>query len=94
MVQTLPTGEEVVVPFRPGFESKPRAKDPLPVGVRRYADFLWQKDPTIITGDHKLPWRGPSIDFLGTYWMLRYYSEVEVAENENPLPVWDGPRFK
>jgi hypothetical protein len=94
MVQTLPTGEEVVVPFRPGFESRLRAKDPLPVGVRRYADFLWQKDPTIITGDHDVPWRGPSIDFLGTYWMLRYYSEVEVAETEQPLPAWDGPRFK
>ena len=101
MVQTLPTGQEVTVPFRPGIddprpgtEKSRRAKDPLPVGVRRYADFLWQKDPTIITGDHANPWRGPSIDFLATYWMLRYYSEVEVAEIEQPLPAWDGPRFK
>lgn len=100
MVQTLPTGEEVLVPFRPGTPETPltkpklRAKDPLPVGVRRYADFLWQKDPTIITGDHDVPWRGPSIDFLATYWMLRYYSEVEVAAEPEPLPAWDGPRFK
>ena len=45
-----------------------------------------------ITGDHKDPWRGPSIDFLGTYWMLRYYSEVDRTAL-SPLPIWRGPRF-
>jgi hypothetical protein len=93
MVITLPTGEEVETPFRPGTEETRRAKDPLPVGVRRYADFLWQKDPTIITGDHNVPWRGPSIDFLVSFWMLRYYSEIEVADTVSPLPAWAGPRF-
>lgn len=95
MVQPLPTGDELVVEgFRPGTGTAKRAKDPLPVGVRRYADFLWQKDPTIVGGDHDVPWRGPSIDFLGTYWLLRYYSEVEVPQAETPLPAWAGPRFE
>ena len=94
MVVPLPTGDEVVLPFRPDTGSSRRAKDPLPVGVRRYADFLWQKDPTIIGGDHNVPWRGPSIDFLVTYWMLRYYSEVETFDGEQPLPAWPGPRFQ
>jgi hypothetical protein len=70
-----------------------RANDPLPVGVRRLADFLWQKDPTVITGDHNVPWQGPSIDFLVSYWMLRFYTEVKVPAL-NPLPAWKGPRFK
>ena len=69
-----------------------RAKNPMPVGVRRLADFLWQKDPTIITGDHDIPWQGPSIDFLVGYWMLRYYTEAAVPERV-PLPTWHGPRF-
>lgn len=94
MVLPVPGGDEVVTPFRPGTDSARRAKDPLPVGVRRLADFLWQKDPTIINGDHAVPWRGPSIDFLATYWMLRYYSEVEVPGPESPLPAWPGPRFE
>jgi hypothetical protein len=92
MVVTLPTGEEVETPFRPGTDTNLRAKDPLPVGVRRLADFLWQKDPTIVGGDHDTPWRGPSIDFLGTYWMLRYFSEVDVPAL-HPLPAWSGPRW-
>lgn len=93
MILTLPDGSEVETVFTPGTGSALRAKDPLPVGVRRYADFLWQKDPTIIGGDHDTPWRGPSIDFVGTYWMLRYYSEVEPAAAPSPLPAWPGPRY-
>ncbi len=92
MMVTLPTGERQELPFKPGTEGV-RAKHPLPVGVRRLADFLWQKDPTVATGDHVTPWRGPSIDFLATYWMLRYYSEVEPPGTPNPLPVWSGPTF-
>jgi len=94
IVQTLPTGDEVVLPFQPGTESRMRAADPLPVGVRRLADFLWQKDPTITWGDHDTPWRGPSIDFLVTYWMIRYFTEVAPPTDVHPLPAWAGPRFK
>jgi len=93
MHQTLPNGETLTVVQRPGTVTDKRAEAPLPVGVRRLADFLWQKDPTIVGGDHVRPWRGPSIDFLGTYWMLRYYSEVEPAATETPLPAWLGPTF-
>jgi hypothetical protein len=93
MVVTLPTGDEVVTPFQPGTEERLRSLEPLPVGVRRLADFLWQKDPTIIDGDHDTPWRGPSIDFLATYWMIRYYSEVEPPTAVTPLPAWAGPRW-
>jgi hypothetical protein len=92
MITTLPTGDEVMTPYQPDTTGERRAKDPLPVGVRRLADFLWQKDPTIIGGDHNTPWRGPSVDFLVTYWMLRYYSEVEVPAVA-PLPAFAGPRF-
>jgi hypothetical protein len=93
MTVPLPDGSEVETLYTPGVDDELRARHPLPVGVRRYADFLWQKDPMKATGDHRDPWRGPSIDFLGTYWMLRYYSEVEVADTEAPLPVWLGPRY-
>jgi len=86
-------GAPITAEVMPGNVSAMRAKDPLPIGVRRLADFLWQKDPTIITGDHNVPWRGPSIDFLASYWMLRYYSEV-APPALNPLPVWIGPRFQ
>lgn len=78
-------------PHRPGTEGI-RAKEPLPVGVRRLADFLWQKDPTIVTGDHDTPWRGPSIDFISTYWIIRYYSEV-AQPAATPMPGWLGVRF-
>ncbi len=93
MVIRLPGLGEHEVPSRPGSVADKRAKDPLPVGVRRLADFLWQKDPTIVGGDHNTPWRGPSIDFLASYWMLRYYSEVRGGRPANPLPAWRGPRF-
>jgi hypothetical protein len=86
-------GHEIVLPFNPGSGAELRSKEPLPVGVRRLADFLWQKDPSIVTGDHDVPWRGPSIDFIGTYWILRYYSEIAVPARE-PLPRWFGPSFR
>lgn len=89
---TTPTGEVFTTPYRPGTDSAQRAAAPLPIGVRRYADYLWQKDPTIVGGDHATPWRGPSIDFLTVYWMLRYFSEVAPPAVE-PLPAWAGPTF-
>ncbi len=85
-------GSEHETLFTPGVDDELRARRPLPVGIRRYADFLWQKDPCKATGDHGTPWRGPSIDFLGTYWMIRYYSEIE-RPAVAPLPLWAGPRF-
>jgi hypothetical protein len=92
IIITAPDGSETRTVFTPGTVTDLRALDPLPVGVRRLADFLWQKDPTIVGGDHNVPWRGPSIDFLVTYWMTRYFSEAAVPALQ-PLPVWPGPSF-
>jgi hypothetical protein len=87
-----PDGTEQRKTYMPGTTSDLRALDPLPVGVRRLADFLWQKDGTIIGGDHKTPWRGPSVDMLVTYWMTRYFSEATTPVRHT-LPVWLGPAF-
>jgi hypothetical protein len=92
IVQPLPGGKEIEQTFLPGTDSDLRAKEPLPVPVRRLADFLWQKDPTILTGDHDVPWRGPSVDFLITYWIIRYFSE-DVHPAPGSLPAWPGPHF-
>jgi len=94
LVLTNPVdGTKTRTVYSPGTVTDLRALDPLPVGVRRLADFLWQKDGTVITGDHKTPWRGPSVDMLITYWMTRYYTEVAVPGNAHSLPVWLGPAF-
>ena len=92
VVVTQPDGSQSRTTYNPGTDTNLRALDPLPVGVRRLADFLWQKDPTIIGGDHHVPWRGPSVDFLITYWMTRWFSEADVPA-ASPLPTWPGPSF-
>ena len=94
VVLTSPDGTQTRTTYNPGTDTALRALDPLPVGVRRLADFLWQKDPTIIGGDHKDPWQGPNVDFLITYWMTRYYSEAAPPANPHTLPTWPGPSFR
>lgn len=89
---SYPKPKGTTIQVAPGQNGNLRAKDPIPVPRRRLADFLWQKDPTIITGDHDKPWQGPSIDFLIAYWMIRYYTEVE-RPAVSPLPTYVGPRF-
>jgi hypothetical protein len=95
MEMPLPDGSTFETLFTPAdpTDDELRARRPIPVRYRRYADFLWQKDPTKATGDHFTPWRGPSIDFLGTYWLIRYFSEVDPALTPGSLPAWPGPRF-
>jgi hypothetical protein len=101
--QPLPDGSELDIPVTPGSDPKLRAVDPVPVPLRRPADFLWQKDPTIIVGcgggvypgcDPELAsrWEGDGTDFLQTYWMIRYYTEVAPPQLE-PFPPWIGPTF-
>jgi hypothetical protein len=70
-----------------------RALLPLPVVDRRGADFLWQKDPTLLDGDEPPTWEPPGDDFLLPYWMMRYYSEASPPRHD-PLPVWLGPTFQ
>jgi hypothetical protein len=102
--QPLPDGSELVVPVTPGSDPKLRATGPVPVPLRRPADFLWQKDPTIIVGcgggvypdcDPEVAgrWEGDGTDFLQTYWMIRYYSEVAPPPLE-PFPPYLGPTFR
>jgi hypothetical protein len=104
MVQKLPDGQELLVPHTPGTSDVLRATTARPVGVRRPADFLWQKDPTIIVGcgGGVFPdcnafdsgrWAGPNTDFLQSYWMIRYFTEVEVPRS-TPLAPWQGPTFR
>jgi hypothetical protein len=102
--QPLPDGSELVVPVTPGSDPKLRSAAPVPVPLRRPADFLWQKDPTIIVGcgggvfpgcDTELAsrWEGDGTDFLQTYWTIRYYTEVAPPPLE-PFPPWIGPTFR
>ena len=69
-----------------------RARYPLPVKDRRGGDFMWQKDPTALDGDHGPTWEPPGADFLLPYWMIRYYSEG-ARPAYSPLPKWHGPYF-
>lgn len=102
ILQTVPGGDEIVIPFRPGTDPLLRALNPIPVALRRPADFMWQKDPTIIVGcgggnvgacEGTDRWEGDGTDFLQTYWMIRYYTEV-ARPQYSPLPAWNGPRFR
>ncbi|HEX9890368.1 MAG TPA: hypothetical protein VGA69_12865 [Nitriliruptorales bacterium] len=86
-------GEALVTGEDPG-PGQLRAKDPLPVGVRYPADFMWQKDPTILDGGHNTPrYAAPGADFLTPYWMIRYYSEV-VQPQLTPFDAPPTPGFR
>ena len=91
IVIPLPTGGKVSLAFA-GTSAAKRSLKPLPVALRKGADFLWQKDPTILDGDMEPTWEPPGADFLLTYWMIRYYSEAAVPPVA-PLPAWPGPSF-
>ncbi len=104
LYQSLPNDNELVVPFTPGSEDPVRSTKALPVAKRRPADFLWQKDPTIIVGcgggvypgcnvAESGRWAGPNTDFLQVYWMLRYFTEVAEPRSD-PLRPWVGPRTR
>ncbi|MEX0873366.1 MAG: hypothetical protein WD646_13600 [Actinomycetota bacterium] len=103
VMQNVADTTELVVPL-PGSDPKLRATEPIPVGLRRPADFMWQKDPTIIIGcgggvvpdcnaEEAARWEGDGVDFLQTYWMIRYFTEVAPPPLE-PFPPWLGPTFR
>jgi hypothetical protein len=87
LVIPLPTGGRITL-TQPGSTGQ-RAAKPLAVAERKGADFLWQKDPTILDGDQDATWEPPGADFLVSYWMIRYYSEAAVPALK-PLPAWPG----
>jgi hypothetical protein len=64
-----------------------RAAAPLPVAQRTPTDFLWQRSPTQLEGNQPKTHRGPGIDFLTPYWMIRYFTEV-APPSLRPLPEW------
>ncbi len=84
----LPTGGRITINI-PGSAAQKRARFPLPVALRRGADFMWQKDPSILDGDQGATWSSPGADFLLPYWMIRFYTEAAPPAFA-PLPVWAG----
>lgn len=73
-----------------GGQPKLRASRPLPVPDRAPSDFIWQRPPTNLDGQEAPNGREPGIDYLTPYWLLRYFTEVEVPALQ-PLPEWAGP---
>jgi hypothetical protein len=86
-VQAVDGGSVV---WLPGTVTSLRAARPLPVALRSPTDFLWQRSPTQLDGYEPPTHRGPAIDFLTPYWMLRYYTEV-APPPLRPFPEWPGP---
>lgn len=86
-------GKEPAVKLRwnPGPCEPLRALHPLPVGMRAYTDFLWQRSPFKLEGGDDPRVLNPGIDYLLPYWMLRYHLEEapapSAAMNPWPLPV-------
>jgi len=73
-----------------GEDPELRALDPLEVPERTPTDFLWQRPPTQLDGQSAPNGREPGVDYLTPYWLLRYFTEVQVPAR-SPLPEWAGP---
>jgi len=58
------------------------AAEGLPVPLRQYADFAWQRDPFAIGNPHALDGttQSPGRDLAEPYWMARYYGLVTGGE--------------
>jgi hypothetical protein len=93
VLTTAPDGsrQEVV---KPGTSTSLRALTALPIGLRKSADFMWQKDPTQLDGGFSNPrYANPGYDYLTTHWLIRYYSEV-VRPGLSPFPPSGAPTFQ
>ena len=77
----------------PGTQTALRARGPLAVADRPPTDFLWQRPPTQLNGDHPATHEAPGIDYLLPYWMLRYHAEVARPEL-SPFPPYPGPAHR
>ena len=90
---TAPDGSRQQV-VKPGTGTGPRALTALPIAMRKSADFMWQKDPTQLDGGFNNPrYANPAYDYLTTYWLIRYYSEV-VGPPLSPFPPSGAPTFQ
>ena len=93
VITTAPDGStrEIV---KPGTSTSLRALKALPIAKRKSADFMWQKDPTQLDGGFSNPcYANPGYDYLTTYWLIRYYSEV-VRPALSPFPPSGAPNFE
>ena len=93
VIFTAPDGssQEVV---KPGTGTSPRALTALPIAMRKSADFMWQKDPTQLDGGFANPaYANPAYDYLTTYWLIRYFSEVGKPA-VSPFPPSGAPNFQ
>jgi hypothetical protein len=93
VILTAPDGStrEVV---KSGSSGTRRALTALPIALRKSADFVWQKDPTQLDGGFANPsYANPAYDYLTTYWLIRYYSEV-VKPAASPFPASFAPNFQ
>jgi hypothetical protein len=93
VVTTAPDGSRHEV-VKPGTSTSLRALTALPIGLRKSADFMWQKDPTQLDGGFNNPrYANPGYDVLTTYWLIRYFSEV-VRPGLSPFPPSGAPSFE
>jgi uncharacterized protein (TIGR03437 family) len=49
---------------------------PIPILIRPPTDFLWQRDPFMLTGGGYGTTEGAGIDYILPYWMGRYYGMI------------------
>ena len=55
---------------------------------------MWQKEPTQLEGGVSNPrYANPGYDYLTTYWLIRYFSEV-VHPAVSPFPPSGAPSFE
>jgi hypothetical protein len=93
VITTAPDGSPKTV-VKPGTSTSPRALTALPIGLRKSADFMWQKDPTQLDGGFNNPqYANPGYDYLTTYWLIRYFSEV-ARPALSPFPPSGAPNFQ
>jgi uncharacterized protein (TIGR03437 family) len=52
------------------------ACQPVPVPRRPPTDFLWQRDPFLLSGGAAGTIEGAGIDYILPYWMARYYAVI------------------
>ncbi len=65
-----------------------QTRDPLPIGMRRYADFAWQRNPYEIGNQPRRPGRkqSPGLDLTESYWLARFYGFI--TEGDGQVLAW------